>query len=78
MSDALDTLATTAEAIKPKEPEPKPEPTFTLSRLLTEIGAVREVTQTGDEALVMLIARLMDVPLYDENSMEAVRAAVLS
>lgn len=80
MSDATEVLTATAEVVKPTEPKTTPEPAFALSRILSEVYAVREgVTSatSADDALVMLIARLMEVPTFDANAMEAVRGVVL-
>lgn len=76
MSEAVQQLVSAAEAARPTEPEPAPEPTYTLSEILKACWEVKDGTEK-DEALVSLVCNLLGIPPFETGSREAVRTQVL-
>lgn len=76
MIEAVQALVDAGEAIRPKEPEPVPEPVYSLSQVLKASQEVYRDMPDKDDALVALLAKLLGIPLFEQGALEAIRAQV--
>lgn len=53
------------------------EPSFTLTQIMEAAYEARGQTDDGDDALVIFVAKLLDIPLYNPEAMAAIRTTVL-